>query len=101
MEVGGGSLHRGRFPPPTSNLPPEESHPLDDAAPTPDVKFTIPRGAEPSACKGCGQQIYFVRTREGGSMPVDPDGAPHWASCAKADEFRKPKGKKQSAAAAA
>lgn len=65
-------------------------------------------------CKGCGADIGWVKMRTGGVMPIDPeplkvvvvrkelhsDEAPgslitayntHWASCPKADTFKKEK----------
>ena len=55
------------------------------------VKYDIPRGTAPSTCKGCGAQIYWVRTPKGKNMPVDPDGTPHWSTCPKASAFKKAK----------
>lgn len=60
-------------------------------------------------CNVCGSEITFVTTRQGKHLPVDgPElvvvtaqgelvhgRAPHWASCPKADEFRKRTAKKQ------
>lgn len=44
-----------------------------------------------ASCKGCGEKIVWVVTKNGKRMPLDPDGTPHWASCPAAPEFRKPK----------
>lgn len=66
-------------------------------------------------CKGCGQEIIWVKTGDGKNMPLDPKPKkmiflpesaanpgtkvacfvdaymPHWSTCPKADNFRKPK----------
>lgn len=43
-----------------------------------------------SACRACGKSIEFVETNSGKLMPVDEDGASHFATCPQADRFRKP-----------
>ena len=53
--------------------------------------FTIPEGTPASTCKGCGATFYWVQTRSGRAMPVDPDGLSHFATCPAAAKFRKPK----------
>jgi hypothetical protein len=53
------------------------------------IRYDIPRGTSPSICKGCGAQIYWVRTPKNKNMPVDPDGTPHWSTCSKAADFKK------------
>lgn len=54
-------------------------------------------------CKGCGKEIEWIRTEAGKQMPVDPDPVtvvlkdgrvvrgyiPHWATCEKAQEFKR------------
>lgn len=53
-----------------------------------------------AACRGerCGEQIWWVVTPRGASMPVDPEEdsegrhEPHWGSCPDAGAFGKPKG---------
>ena len=62
-------------------------------------------------CKGCGQKIFFIKTPQGKSMPLDAKPAffyqetlaatglmgwtrsqgyvPHWATCKKAKDFKK------------
>ncbi len=56
-----------------------------------------------ATCKGCGKTIEWIRTPAGKQMPVDPglvtvvlaDGrvvrghTPHWATCPKAQDFRR------------
>jgi hypothetical protein len=61
--------------------------------------WTIPEGTPPSKCRGCGAEIYFVPyirkvDQKSGRMPCDQDGTPHFASCPKADNFRKGKVKR-------
>lgn len=40
-------------------------------------------------CKGCGAKIYWIKTKRGKNMPIDPDGEPHHATCPKVEDFRK------------
>ena len=54
-------------------------------------------------CRGCRKNIKWIKTKKGKDMPVDPaevtivteDGEtkrgfiPHWATCPKANTFRK------------
>lgn len=54
-----------------------------------EIKFTIPKGADKTYCKGCGATIFWIITKKGKKMPVDPDGASHFATCSKAGKFRK------------
>jgi hypothetical protein len=58
--------------------------------------WTIPEGTPPSKCRGCNAEIFFVpylrkKDKTPGRMPCDPDGVPHFASCPKANDFRKEK----------
>ena len=55
-----------------------------------------------SNCKGCGALIYWIKTKGGKDMPVNPEKTtimtmkgeihkgyiPHWATCPKVDNFR-------------
>lgn len=43
--------------------------------------FEIPEGAKEMTCRSCGQPFFFVPTRNGKSMPTNPDGTAHWSSC--------------------
>jgi hypothetical protein len=57
-----------------------------------------------STCRGCGQYIEWIKTKAGKNMPVNPAEVtiitesgevkkgfiPHWVTCSKADEFKKP-----------
>jgi hypothetical protein len=62
-----------------------------------------------ATCKGCGKEIKWITMATGAKMPVDemPQKMiqikenigesitvfmPHWATCSKADNFRKEKG---------
>jgi hypothetical protein len=41
-------------------------------------------------CRGCQAEIEWWRTPRGKAMPIDPGTMqPHWATCPKADDFRK------------
>jgi hypothetical protein len=42
-------------------------------------------------CRGCDAEIYWVTTKNGKKMPMNHDGIPHWKTCPKAKDFRKPK----------
>jgi len=58
-----------------------------------------------SKCKGCGESIRWIKTKEGNWMPCEiagfqgmtPDGEmvtvfqPHWGNCIKAKQFKKNK----------
>lgn len=53
------------------------------------ILFEIPQGAPPARCRGCLQPIYWIITKAGKRMPVDPDGTSHFATCPKAASFRR------------
>lgn len=57
-------------------------------APRPAVPFDIPPHTRFVACKGCTAQIAFLVMPSGKRMPVEPSGAPHWATCPGSAEFR-------------
>ncbi len=40
-------------------------------------------------CRGCRAVVYWVKTKTGKNMPLDPDGEPHFATCPDAARFRK------------
>ncbi len=42
------------------------------------------------ACRGCGGSVTFVLTKNGKYRPTDPDGTPHFATCAQVKAARKP-----------
>lgn len=46
-------------------------------------------GTEIVKCKRCGQEIFFIRTKNGKSMPTILKLLSHFADCPSADEFRK------------
>lgn len=47
---------------------------------------------EPGTCKGCGQQIYWVRNPKSGKrLPVTIEALNHFADCPQAGRFRKNK----------
>lgn len=39
-------------------------------------------------CRGCNAPMYWLTTKAGKPMPVNPDGTPHWATCPKSREFK-------------
>ncbi len=41
-----------------------------------------------SPCKGCGQTIFWVKTKKGKNMPVDASDVCHWETCPARDGFR-------------
>jgi len=67
--------------------------------------FAIPRDTAPTPCRGCGRPVYWIRTKNNKAMPVDTRvdgglepmrdrdgrGLSHFATCPKADQFRKKK----------
>jgi len=44
-------------------------------------------------CKGCGETIWWVKTKAGKSAPYTEKALNHFADCPKADRFRKPETK--------
>jgi hypothetical protein len=44
---------------------------------------------DPSRCKGCGAPIFFVRHKNGKSVPYTPQGLNHFADCPQAKEFKR------------
>jgi hypothetical protein len=60
-----------------------------------ELKWEIPLGSVPQACRGCGARIYWLVMDSGARMPVDPDGTSHFATCPQANRFRKPKEQQQ------
>jgi hypothetical protein len=51
-------------------------------------RFDIPPGTEPAPCKGCSASIYWVE-RGPSRLPLNEDGTSHFATCPKADTFRR------------
>ncbi len=54
-----------------------------------EVLFEIPAGTTPSACRGCGADVYWIITKTGKRMPVNGDGTSHFSSCPMAGAFRR------------
>ncbi len=42
-----------------------------------------------ASCKGCGRQIYWLKTKNGKDTPFDESGETHWATCSRAKMFKK------------
>lgn len=56
------------------------------------VTFEIPEGTRPSRCSSCGAQIFFVKHGgTGRSMPLNPSGTSHFATCSTPERFRRPR----------
>lgn len=55
------------------------------------VKFEIPPGTRPAACRSCQAPIFWVKTASQKNMPVDPDGTSHFATCPEAAKHRRPR----------
>lgn len=55
------------------------------------IQYEIPPGTREVVCKGekCLRGIFWIETKNGKRMPVDPDGTPHWATCPDAGRFTK------------
>jgi len=53
------------------------------------LKFDIPPNTPARNCRGCGAIIYWIVTRNGKRMPVNPDGTSHFSTCPEAGKFRK------------
>ena len=52
------------------------------------VRFDIPADAPARSCLSCGKRIYWVETKAGKRMPVDPDGISHFATCTASSKWR-------------
>lgn len=53
------------------------------------VAFEIPEGTAQSTCRSCHAPGYWVITKNGKRLLVDPDGAPHFATCPDAHHWRR------------
>jgi hypothetical protein len=65
---------------------PAAREPLRDGA-----YYRLPSGVigRVGRCRSCGAEVVFARNPYTGKVPpYDPDGAPHFASCPDADEWR-------------
>lgn len=57
--------------------------------------YTIPSWVDPESnidlgvCKGCGAQIAWALTKNGKRAPIDKAGTNHFATCPKAESFRR------------
>lgn len=40
-------------------------------------------------CKACQTELYFLTTPKGKTLPVQPDGVVHFATCPAAESFRR------------
>lgn len=56
----------------------------------PKITYPIPVLTPAALCRGCKAEIYWIKTPAGKAMPVDPDGTPHWATCERAADFKRP-----------
>lgn len=54
-----------------------------------EIRFEIPKGTGSSKCRGCQEFIWWIKTSSGKNMPVNADGTSHFATCKKADQFRR------------
>lgn len=52
------------------------------------VTFAIPPGTPERSCASCGAPMFWLKTKTGRSMPVNPDGTSHFASCPQATQWR-------------
>jgi hypothetical protein len=54
------------------------------------IEALLKHAGAPSHCKGCAALIFWVRHIDNGkSAPYDLDGQNHFASCGRAEEFRR------------
>ena len=56
--------------------------------------WRVPEGWTPSnsgPCRGCRQLVAWCVTLAGRKSPINADGSSHFATCPKADRFRKRK----------
>jgi len=54
--------------------------------------FAIPPGTKLGRCRSCGTPVYWIRTKAGRFMPVEPDGVSHFARCRQASNWRRQRG---------
>lgn len=47
---------------------------------------------EPAKCSGCNATIYWMHSKNGKSIPFDPEGHAHFTTCPNAEQFRTQKG---------
>ena len=76
-------------PPAPAPSPPEAS-PAGGAGRRP-VTYPIPPAAPAAHCRSCGAVIYWSKTRNDKSIPVNPDGVAHFSTCPHATEHRGPR----------
>ena len=43
----------------------------------------------PGQCRGCQAAMWWIQTKAGKAMPLNPDGTPHWGTCPQARSFKK------------
>ena len=55
------------------------------------ILFEIPKETPAALCSGCKATIYWIITRKGKKMPVNPDGTSHFSNCPQAQTFRRRK----------
>jgi hypothetical protein len=56
----------------------------------PELKAAGYRYSNTGRCRGCGAMIAWYHTPTGKTIPLDDATfEPHWATCPKADEFRR------------
>ena len=49
--------------------------------------YEIAPGTKAVPCKGCGADIYWMKTKAGKNMPCNADGTSHFETCPKSREF--------------
>lgn len=42
----------------------------------------------PALCRGCGAEIFWIKTRAGKAAPYTPAGVNHFSDCPQANRFR-------------
>lgn len=55
------------------------------------TKMFAIQGIEPTKCKSCHRQIWFLTTKSGKSIPYTSDALPHFVDCPNAKQHRKSK----------
>ena len=44
-------------------------------------RMAVPADVRPSTCRDCGQQVFWVETKNKKKMPLDPSGDSHFSTC--------------------
>ena len=52
------------------------------------IEFLLAVVGDKARCRGCGAEIYWIKTRAGKRAPYTREGINHFADCPEAAQFR-------------